>query len=64
MVSREAGIPQQEWVAKHGPVVRVVGPVGIERMIFTKPEALHQILVRDWLDYPRVRRRVLSSDYS
>ncbi|PPQ77754.1 hypothetical protein CVT25_011188 [Psilocybe cyanescens] len=53
MVSREAGIPQQEWVAKHGPVVRVVGPVGIERMIFTKPEALHQILVRDWLDYPR-----------
>lgn len=60
MVNREVGHPQREWVAKHGPTIRVVGPIGIERMIFTNPEALHQILVKDWLDYPRVRRRIFS----
>ena len=55
MIKGESGIPQREWVKQYGPVVRVVGPVGIERMIFMKPEALHQILVNDWLEYPRVR---------
>ncbi|KDR83719.1 hypothetical protein GALMADRAFT_236061 [Galerina marginata CBS 339.88] len=53
IIRSETGIPQREWVKKYGPVVRVVGPVGIERMIFMKPEALHQILVKDWLEYPR-----------
>ncbi|KAF9567301.1 cytochrome P450 [Agrocybe pediades] len=53
IIRNETGIPQREWVKKYGPVVRIVGPVGIERMIFMKPEALHKILVKDWLDYPR-----------
>ncbi|KAG5342648.1 hypothetical protein C0989_010616 [Termitomyces sp. Mn162] len=41
------------WVKKYGPIVRAVGPFGIERLIFMKPEALHKILVSDWVDYPR-----------
>jgi hypothetical protein len=32
----------------------MVGPVGIERLMLLKPEALHQILTKDWLQYPRV----------
>ena len=39
---------------EHGPLVRVVGPFGIERLIVMKPEALQKILVNDWVDYPRV----------
>jgi len=50
----EAGIPQREWVKQYGPVVRVVGPVGVERLIFMNPEAIHKILVGDWVEYPRV----------
>ncbi|KAG6911171.1 hypothetical protein DXG01_003911 [Tephrocybe rancida] len=53
IINGEAGIPQREWVKKHGPVVRAVGPLGVERLIFMKPEALHKILVSDWVDYPR-----------
>ncbi|KAG6831755.1 hypothetical protein H0H92_007907 [Tricholoma furcatifolium] len=53
IIKGEAGIPQREWVKRHGPVVRVVGPIGLERLIFVKPEALHKILVSDWIDYPR-----------
>ncbi|KAF8906184.1 cytochrome P450 [Mucidula mucida] len=52
MLRNEAGIPQREWVKTHGPVVRVVGPVGIERVIFTSQEALSKILVNS-VDYPR-----------
>lgn len=51
----EAGIPQRAWVKKYGPVVRAIGPVGIERLIFCRPEALHKILASDWTEYPRVR---------
>jgi hypothetical protein len=50
----EAGIPQRAWVKEHGPLVRVVGPFGIERLIVMKPEALQKILVSGWVDYPRV----------
>ncbi|KAF8875065.1 cytochrome P450 [Infundibulicybe gibba] len=53
MIKGESGIPQREWIKKYGPVVRVVGPIGIERLIFVRPEALHQILVKEWLEYPR-----------
>ncbi|KAL0960787.1 hypothetical protein HGRIS_005808 [Hohenbuehelia grisea] len=49
----EAGIPQREWVKEHGPVVRVVGPIGIERLIVTRAETLHKILVGGWVEYPR-----------
>ena len=45
-----------EWVATYGPAIRVVGPIGLERVLFLRPEALHQTLVKDWLDYPRVCR--------
>ncbi|KAF8978971.1 cytochrome P450 [Cyathus striatus] len=56
LVNSETGIPQREWVKMYGPVIRVVGPVGLERLLFTKPDALHQILVKDWLEYPRMRK--------
>ena len=47
----EAVILQQAWVKEHGPLVRVVGPFGIERLIVMKPEALQKILVNYWADY-------------
>ncbi|KAF8906177.1 cytochrome P450 [Mucidula mucida] len=50
--ANEAGIPQREWVKTHGPVIRVVGPVGFERVIFTSQEALSKILFNS-IDYPR-----------
>ncbi|KAF5367336.1 hypothetical protein D9615_010281 [Tricholomella constricta] len=53
IIKGEAGIIQREWAKKHGSVVRAVGPIGIERLMFTKPDALHKILVSDWVDYPR-----------
>ncbi|THH17045.1 hypothetical protein EW146_g3696 [Bondarzewia mesenterica] len=49
----EAGIIQREWVKQHGPTVRAIGPVGIERLIMLKPEAQQKILVSDWMEYPR-----------
>lgn len=54
VLKSEAGVPQREWVKKYGPVVRVMGPVGLDRLMFLKPEALHKMMVADWLDYPRV----------
>ena len=54
IVRSESGIPQREWVKQYGSVIRIVGPVGIERLIFMKPDALHHILVKHWLEYPRV----------
>lgn len=51
----EAGIPQREWAKSHGPSIRVVGPFGVERMMFLSPSALQKILVSDWIEYPRVR---------
>jgi len=53
VLNNEPGIIQREWVKQYGPVVRTVGPVGVERLMFIKPEALHQILVKDWQN-PRV----------
>jgi hypothetical protein len=50
----EAGIIQRKWTNQHGPIVRAVGPIGIERLIFMKAEAMHKILVSDWVEYPRV----------
>ncbi len=35
-------------------MVRVVGPVGIERIMFLSPEACERVLVKEWTDYPRV----------
>ncbi|KAF7967394.1 hypothetical protein HWV62_34447 [Athelia sp. TMB] len=53
IIREEPAAPQTRWADKYGPVVRTVGPIGLERMMFTKPEALHRILVADWLDNPR-----------
>ncbi|KAK7437940.1 hypothetical protein VKT23_018375 [Stygiomarasmius scandens] len=53
IINSESGIPQREWVKQYGPVVRCLGPVGFERLMFLRPEALHKILVKDWLEYPR-----------
>ncbi|KAI0041381.1 cytochrome P450 [Auriscalpium vulgare] len=44
---------QMGWVKKYGGVVRSVGPLGKERLIMLQPEALHKILVSDWMDYPK-----------
>ncbi|KAF9269046.1 cytochrome P450, partial [Marasmius fiardii PR-910] len=63
IINGEAGIPQREWVKKHGQAIRVVGPLGIQRMIFCRPEALHRILVSNWLTNPRpsFMREILGS---
>lgn len=55
IIRNEAGIVQREWAKKYGPTVRAVGPVGVERMTFLSPEAMHKILVSDCFEYPRVR---------
>ena len=47
--------PQRNLAEEYGPVVRVVGPVGIEILIFIRPSTLQKILVTDSADYPRVR---------
>lgn len=49
----ESCIPKREWVKQYGPIVRIPGAFGTELLLFMKPEALQQILVKDWLDYPR-----------
>ncbi|KAI0259303.1 cytochrome P450 [Gloeopeniophorella convolvens] len=38
---------------KYGPVVRLVGPVGRERIVLLEPQALQRMLVADWIDFPR-----------
>ncbi|KAK0467020.1 cytochrome P450 [Desarmillaria tabescens] len=49
----EPGMAEQEWIKKYGSVIRILGPIGNERLIFMTPEALYHILVKGWLDYPR-----------
>nr|GAT53818.1 predicted protein [Mycena chlorophos] len=53
IVHSEVGIPMREWAKKHGPIMRMMGLFGKERIIVLSPEALQQITVRDWLEYPR-----------
>ncbi|KAJ7711568.1 cytochrome P450 [Mycena metata] len=53
IVQNESCIPQREWAKKYGPVVRMMGVMGKERLVLLAPEALQQIMVRDWLEYPR-----------
>lgn len=55
ILNGEAGIPQREWIKKYGKVVRVVGPIGLQRVIFAGNEALQKILVTSWISNPRVR---------
>ncbi|KAJ4479334.1 cytochrome P450 [Lentinula aciculospora] len=53
ILNGEAGIPQREWVKKYGTAIRVVGPLGMERVIFSGAEALQKVLVADWISNPR-----------
>ena len=55
MTDSNLGILQSEWAEKYGPIVRVVGPIGVERMMFLTPSALQRILVTEWMNYPRVK---------
>ncbi|SJL03784.1 related to Cytochrome P450 [Armillaria ostoyae] len=50
--STQVGMAAQEWINEYGSIVRAVGPVGLERLIFITPEGLHQIMSRP-LDCPR-----------
>lgn len=54
IIQKDPGIPYLRWSKSFGSVFRVVGPVGIERVVFMRPEALHRILVTGAADYPRV----------
>ncbi|KJA18896.1 hypothetical protein HYPSUDRAFT_69561 [Hypholoma sublateritium FD-334 SS-4] len=53
IIRGEAGIPQRAWVKQYGSMVRVVGPIGIERLIVMNPETIHKLMVTDWVEYPR-----------
>lgn len=53
IIRNEAGVVQREWAKKYGPRVRALGPIGVERMTFLNPEAMHKILISDSLEYPR-----------
>ncbi|KAJ7073281.1 cytochrome P450 [Mycena belliarum] len=53
IVQGEACIPHREWSKAYGPVVRMMGVFGKERLMFLSPEALQQIFAKDWLEYPR-----------
>jgi hypothetical protein len=57
IINGEAGIPQRAWFKKYRGekgIVRAVGPVGIERVMFLSPEACERVLVKKCTDYPRV----------
>lgn len=53
----------KKWIKNHGPTIRLLGPFGNERFMTVKPEALHQILVGDWLINPRVSWNCITTDY-
>ncbi|KAJ7057867.1 cytochrome P450 [Mycena amicta] len=53
IVQNEVCMPMREWTKAHGPIIRMMGLFGKERIIVLSPEALQQISVRDWLEYPR-----------
>ncbi|KAJ3814883.1 cytochrome P450 [Lentinula aff. lateritia] len=53
ILNGEAGVPQREWVKNYGKAIRVVGPIGIQRVIFSSAESLQKILVTDWISNPR-----------
>ncbi|KAJ7442169.1 cytochrome P450 [Mycena galericulata] len=53
LAKNESCIPLREWTKVYGPVVRMMGPLGLETLIFLSPAALDQIMVRDWLEHPR-----------
>ncbi|KIJ40563.1 hypothetical protein M422DRAFT_32212 [Sphaerobolus stellatus SS14] len=53
IITSQPGKIQHEWAEQYGPVVRTIGPFGVDRMMFLNPSALQRILVSEWLEYPR-----------
>ncbi|KAJ7314915.1 cytochrome P450 [Mycena albidolilacea] len=53
IVQEESCIPHRRWAKAYGPVVRMMGILGKERLFFLSPDALQQIVAKDWLEYPR-----------
>ncbi|KAJ6495383.1 cytochrome P450 [Mycena sanguinolenta] len=53
IVQEESCIPHRKWAKAYGPVVRMMGVLGKERLFFLSPDALQQIIAKDWLEYPR-----------
>ncbi|KIJ40533.1 hypothetical protein M422DRAFT_173588, partial [Sphaerobolus stellatus SS14] len=49
----EPGKVHHKWAEQYGPVVRMIGPFGVDGVMFLNPSALQRILVSDWLEYPR-----------
>lgn len=47
---------QREWAKKYGSMVRLVGPLGKEKVMLLSPTALQKVYVTEWLDYPKVMR--------
>lgn len=54
----EAGLLQREWALRYGKVVRAVGPLGLERLVFTSANALKTILVDQHLHFEKVRQNI------
>jgi hypothetical protein len=57
IINSKAGIHLRTWFKKYGGekgIMRAVGPVGIERVMFLSQEACERVLVKEWTDYPRV----------
>lgn len=48
------GTLQMKWADDYGPVVRFIGPYGLDHLLFLEPSALEHILVRGRMNYPRV----------
>ncbi|KAK7044529.1 cytochrome P450 [Favolaschia claudopus] len=53
IVQEESCIPHRRWAKAYGPVVRMMGVMGKERLFFLSPEALQHMMVKDWIEYPR-----------
>ncbi|KAF8896942.1 cytochrome P450 [Mucidula mucida] len=50
---RNVGSIQQAWFDRYGSIVRVIAPLGMERLVIKNEEALSQILGRAWGDWDK-----------
>ncbi|KAF7325693.1 hypothetical protein MKEN_00419400 [Mycena kentingensis (nom. inval.)] len=54
IIRGEVCVPMREWTKEYNsPVIRYYGLLGDERLLFLSPQALEQMFVKDWQDYPR-----------
>lgn len=56
VITTEVGVPQREWHAKYGGIVRYFFPFGSERLSVTDDDALKQITTRNPYNYPKPLR--------